>query len=167
MSRTPHSRRAPSRPIGLFILLCLSASTSILALPSRAQDPQQDAQQVAEAARQEKARKAAQQKKETHVYTNEDLKQSQILTQEHRSQIEARKNNSPATPANPVQPSVDAEKNSAPESLGEIARRYRRQKRENSQTAEAAAEAAKRQPSSRFPLDLSQPAFAAPAHRCG
>jgi nucleoid-associated protein YgaU len=156
--RTPHSRRAPSRPLGLSVLLCLCASTSFLTLPSRAQDPQQDAQQVAEAARQEKARKAAQQKKETHVYTNEELKQSQILTQQDRSRVEARKNNPPAAPASPVQPAVNAEKNSAPESLGEVARRYRRQKLENSE----AAEAAKRQPASRFPMDLSQPAFASP-----
>jgi nucleoid-associated protein YgaU len=130
-----------------------------MTLPSRAQDAQQDAQQVAEAARQEKARKAAQQKKESHIYTNEDLKQSQILTQQDRSRVEARKNNPAVTPANPVQPSVDAEKNSSPESLGEVARRYRHQKLENSQTAEATT---KRQPSSRFPMDLSQPSYAAP-----
>ena len=159
MSRTLLSRRAPTRPLGLCFLLYLCASTSLLTLPSRAQDAQQDAQKVADAARQEKARKAAQQKKESHVYTNEDLKQSQILTQQDRSRVEARKNNPAASPANPVQPAVNAEKNSAPESLGEVARRYRRQKLENSQAAEAAA---KHQPPSRFPLDLSQPSFAAP-----
>src|SRR5229473_3049174 len=158
MSSTPHPRRAHTRPLGLCILLCLSASASLLASPRRAQDAQQTPQQVAEAARREKERKAAQQKKESHVYTNEDLKQSQILTQQDRSRIEARKNNPPTTPENPAQPSVNAEKNSAPESLGETARRYRRQKLENSQ----AAEAAKRQPPSRFPMDLSQPSFAAP-----
>jgi nucleoid-associated protein YgaU len=158
MSRTPLSRRAPNRPLGLCILLYLCASTSLLTLPCRAQDAQQDAQQVAKAARQEKARKAAQQKKESHVYTNEDLKQSQILTQQDRSRVEARKNNPPATPDKPVEPSVNAEKNTAPESLGEVARRYRRQKIENSQ----AAEAAKPRTPSRFPMDLSQPAFAAP-----
>jgi len=125
------------------------ASTSLLTLPSRAQD----APSVAEAARQEKARQAMQQKKDSHVYTDEDLKQSQILTQQDRSRVEARKNNSPA------EPSVNAEKNSAPESVGEAARRYRRQKLENSQ----AAEAAKRQPPSPFPMDLSQPSYAAPA----
>jgi len=158
MSRTPRTRRAHNRPQSLCVLLCLCASTSVLTLPSRAQDAQQDTPQVAEAARQEKARKAAQQKKESHVYTNEDLKQSQILTQQDRSRAEARKNNSPAKPAKPVEPSVNAEKNSAPENLGEVARRYRRQKLENPQ----AAEAAKRQPASRFPMDLSQPSFAAP-----
>jgi len=98
MSRTPHSRRAPSRPLGLCVVLCLCASSSILTLPSRAQDAQQDAEQVGEAARQEKARKAAQQKKDSHVYTNEDLKQSQILTLQDRSRVEARKNNPATTP---------------------------------------------------------------------
>src|SRR6266481_4511472 len=138
MSSTPHSRRAHTRPLGLCILLCLSASASLLASPCRAQDAPKNTQQVSEAARREKARKAAQQKKESHVYTNEDLKQSQILTQQDRSRIEARKNNPATTPANPAQPSVNAKKNSAP------------------------AEAAKRQPPSRFPMDLSQPSFAAP-----
>ena len=158
MNRAPHSRRATSRPLGLCILLCLSASTSILTLPCRAQDSQSDSPSVADAARQEKARKAAQQKKESHVYTNEDLKQSQILTQQDRSRVETRKNNSPATPGKPVEPSVNAEKKSALESLGEVARRYRHQKLENSQ----AAEATKRQPASRFPMELSQPSYATP-----
>jgi len=154
MSRTPLSRRALSRSHGLCALLCLCASATLLTLPSRAQD----AQNVAEAARKEQARKAAKQKKESHVYTNEDLKQSKILTQQDRSRVEARKNNSPRTPDKPVEPAVNAEKNSAPESLGEVARRYRRQKLENSQ----AAEAAKRQQASHFPMELSQPSFAAP-----
>jgi len=158
MNRAPHSRRAPNRPLGLCAVLCFFASTSILSLPSRAQEAQQDTQQITEAARQEKDRKAAQQKKETHVYTNEELKQSQILTQQDRSRVEARKNNPAPTPGHPPNPSVNAEKNPAPESLGEVARRYRRQKLENSE----AAEAAKRQPASRFPMDLSQPTFASP-----
>jgi nucleoid-associated protein YgaU len=161
MHRTPHFRRAPSRPFGLFALLCLSASTSIFTLPSRAQDTQQNSQQAADAARQEKARKPAQPKKDSHVYTNEDLKQSQILTRQDRSRVEARKNNPPAAPNQPADLSVNAEKKSAPESLGEVARRYRREKLEASQAAEAEA-AAKRQPSSRFPMDLSQPSYAAP-----
>ncbi|HET6929514.1 MAG TPA: LysM peptidoglycan-binding domain-containing protein [Candidatus Acidoferrum sp.] len=159
MSRTPNSRRAPSRLLGL-CLLSLCASASLLAPPARAQDAQPaDEKPVAEAARQEQSRKAAQQKKDSHVYTNEDLKHSQILTPQDRSRVEARKNNSPAVPGKPADPSVNAEKNSAPESLGEVARRYRRQKQEASQ----AAEAAKRQPASRFPMDLSQPSLAAPA----
>ena len=159
MSCTPPFRWAPDRPLGRCALLCFCVSTFLPTLPSRAQDAQQDTQQVAEAARQEKARKAAQQKKESHIYTNEDLKQSQILTQQDRSRVEARKNNPAAAPGKPAEPSVNAEKNSAPESLGEVARRYRRQKLENSQ----AAEPAQRPPQSRFPMYLSQPSYAAPA----
>jgi len=140
-------------------LLYFCASASLLTLPSRAQGAQQNSQPVAEAARQEKARQAAQQKKDSHVYTNEDLKQSQILTPQDRSRVEARKNNPAAAPGKPAAPAVNAEKNSAPESLGEVARRYRRQQLENSQ----AAEAAKRLPQSRFPMELSQPSYAAPA----
>ena len=158
MHRTRSSRWASSRPLGLGVALFLCASGSLLAPASRAQDVQPDSPSVAEAARAEKARKAARQKKDSHVYTNEDLKQAQILTQQDRAQVEARKNNSPAAPAVPADPAVNAEKNSAPESLGEVARRYRRQKLENAQ----AAEAARRQPASRFPMDLSQPSFAAP-----
>ena len=54
------------------------------------------AQDVADAAKQERARKEAQQKKSKHVYTEEDLKRAQILTPEDRAQLEARKNQ--ATP---------------------------------------------------------------------
>jgi nucleoid-associated protein YgaU len=158
MHRTPTSRWAPGWPFGLCVALCLCASASLLTPRLHAQDAQPDSQSVAEAARAEQARKAAQQKNQSHIYTNEDLKQSQILTQRDRAQVEARKNNSPATPADPVQPSVNAEKNAAPESLGEVARRYRRQKLEASQ----AAEAAKQQPTARFPMNLAQPSFAAP-----
>src|SRR5258707_13923873 len=99
MSSTPHSRRAHTRPLALCILLCLSACASLLASPCRAQDAPKNTQQVSE---------AAQQKKESHVYTNEDLKQPQILTKQDRSRIEARKNNPSTTPANPAQPSVNA-----------------------------------------------------------
>jgi nucleoid-associated protein YgaU len=158
MHRTPSSRWAPSRPLGLCVALYLCASASLLTTRLRAQDAQPDSQSVVEAARAEQARKAVQQKNQSHVYTNEDLKQSQILTQHDRAQVEARKNNSPATPATPADPAVNAEKNSAPDSLGEVARRYRRQKLEASQ----AAEAAKQQPAARFPMNLAQPSFAAP-----
>jgi nucleoid-associated protein YgaU len=49
-------------------------------------------QDVAEAAKQERARKEAQQKKSKHVYTEEDLKRAQILTPEDRAELEAKKN---------------------------------------------------------------------------
>jgi nucleoid-associated protein YgaU len=94
-----------------------------------------NAQDVAEAARQEKARKAAQsQKQPPHVYTNDDLKQPQILTPEDRAPVEARKKNS-APPSVTKTPPADAptqdaaaDDSAAPESLGEIARRLRREK---------------------------------------
>ncbi|MGB8321918.1 MAG: hypothetical protein WCE52_03055, partial [Candidatus Acidiferrum sp.] len=134
-------------------LLC--ASLFIPPAPLRAQDPQD----VAEAARKERARKAAavQQKKESHVYTNDDLKQSKILTDEDRARVDARKNE-PANPANaPAMPSFDAENSPAPDSLGEVARRYRREK-----AAREAEEAAKSLSPSLFQMDLTRPALAMP-----
>src|SRR6266568_1481782 len=49
------------------------------------------AQDVAEAARQERAQKESKQKKSKHVYTEQDLKGAQILTPEDRAQVEAQK----------------------------------------------------------------------------
>lgn len=83
------------------------------------------AQDVAEAARQEQARKANQQKKK-HVYTEEDLKRAQILTPEDRAQVEARKNQQPLPAEKQSQDSVDAQALPPDVSLGEVARRYRR-----------------------------------------
>jgi nucleoid-associated protein YgaU len=134
-------------------LLC--ASLFIPPAPLRAQDPQD----VAEAARKERARKAAaaQQKKESHVYTNDELKQSKILTDEDRARVDARKND-PANPVNqPAMPSFDVENSPAPDSLGEVARRYRREK-----AAREAEEAAKSLPPSLFQMDLTHPALATP-----
>src|SRR6266851_6806042 len=67
------------------------------------------AQDVAEAARQEQARKTSQQKKTKHVYTDEDLKRAQILTPEDRAQVEARKNQQPLPAEDQSQDSVDAQ----------------------------------------------------------
>ena len=84
------------------------------------------AQDVAEAARQEQARKTNQQKKAKHVYTDEDLKRAQILTPEDRAQIEAMKNQQ-SLPAEDQPPdSLDAQALPPDVSLGEVARRYRR-----------------------------------------
>jgi resuscitation-promoting factor RpfA len=155
MSRNCLDRRGPSRPLSVCVSALLCASIFLPASPLSAQDPQD----VAEAARQEKARKAAQQKKEAHVYTNDDLKQSQILTEEDRARVEARKND-PGNPVNrPVMPSFEVENSPAPQSLGEIARRYRREKAQRD-----AEEAAKSLSPSLFPMDmnLGQPAFAVP-----
>jgi|SRR5919108_1534443 nucleoid-associated protein YgaU len=79
------------------------------AAPGRAQDQAQDQtqnqkdQSVAEAARQERARKETQQKKSKRVYTAEDLKREHILTPEHRAQLEARKGQQPSAPTNTQQ----------------------------------------------------------------
>jgi len=85
------------------------------------------AQDVAEAARQEKARKAADAKPSRHVYTDEDLKRAVILTPEDRARLEAHRIYS-----NPGPLQQNAEKlpdnNELSESLGEIARRYREEK---------------------------------------
>ncbi len=84
------------------------------------------AQDVAEAARQEQARKTSQQKKTKHVYTDEDLKRAQILTPEDRAQVEARKNQQPLPAEDQSQDSADAQALPPAVSLGEVARRYRR-----------------------------------------
>jgi nucleoid-associated protein YgaU len=155
MSRHRPVRRDPSRPLSIFMSALLCASLFIPPAPLRAQDPQD----VAEAARKERARKAAaaQQKKESHVYTDDDLKQSKILTEEDRARVDARKNE-PANPVNaPAMPSFDAENSPAPDSLGEVARRYRREK-----AAREAEEAARSLSPSLFPMDLTRPALAAP-----
>ena len=115
------------------------------------------AQEVADAARQERARKAEQNQKSPHVYADEDLKRDRILTPEDRARAEARKKqNSPASnhpenaealPLGPAEPT---------ESLGEIARRYRLEKEEKD-----AAEAAKKKLAP-FPYTPAEPSFAAP-----
>ncbi len=109
-----------------------------------------NAQDVAEAARQEKARKAAQAQKQSHVYTNEDLQHSQILTPEDRTVAEARKKNAAPPAVNETSPAnVPTQDAAAPESLGEIARRARREK------AARQAEQARRVPAPvPFPMEL-------------
>lgn len=86
------------------------------------------AQDVAEAARQEKARKENQQKKSKHVYTDEDLKRAQILTPEDREEVEARKQQQPLPlpGAKESQDSMDVQTLPADLPLGDVARRYRR-----------------------------------------
>ena len=116
-----------------------------------------NAQDVAEAARQEKARKAAQGKPKSKVYTDEDLKKAQILTQEDRARAEAANKEPGVLPAPPPTQSVDAGNESSPESLGEIARRYRREKE-----ARRAEQAEKLQPPSLFKMDLPKAALASP-----
>lgn len=114
---------AVSRQIFRLIRLCtpvfvLSACT-VLAVPRCS------AQDVAEAARQERAQKEKQ-KKAHHVYTEEDLKKVEILTPEDRAEVEARKNAPEGSaPADKPADAVDAQAMPADEPLGDVARRYR------------------------------------------
>src|SRR5216683_7886579 len=84
------------------------------------------AQDVADTAKQEQARKESQQKKSKHVYTEEDLKRAQILTPEDRAEVEARKKQQPPPGAESSQDPIDALALPPDAPLGDIARRYRR-----------------------------------------
>jgi nucleoid-associated protein YgaU len=86
------------------------------------------AQDVADAARQEQARKQNQQKKSKHVYTDEDLKRAQILTPEDRGEAEARKTQKPPPGMEDAQDPLDAQALPPDAPLGDVARRYRKQR---------------------------------------
>jgi nucleoid-associated protein YgaU len=86
------------------------------------------AQDVAEAARQERAQKESKQKKSKHVYTDQDLKRAQILTPEDRAQVEAKKNQPTAYPAEKPAEAVDAQSLASNAPLGDVARQLRKQK---------------------------------------
>jgi nucleoid-associated protein YgaU len=99
--------------------------------------PKSYSQDVAEAARQERARKEAAQKKTKHVYTAEDLKRARILTPEDQAELEAKKNQPAPTTAQKSEEAVDGSavaREDNPQSLpadvplGDVARRYRREK---------------------------------------
>ncbi len=132
-------------------MLCIIAFAAISA---KAQDAPQD---VVEAARQEKARKAAQaesaSRNETHIYTNEDLKRPRILVEEESARVAAHRQNSVApSPAPAVTKSLaasDADKSSGGDSLGAVARRYRREKSERE-----AKQASAIPPTSHFHLEI-------------
>src|SRR5260370_16888675 len=89
--------------------------------------PRCTAQDVAEAARQERTRKESQQKKTKHVYTDQDLKRAQILTPEDRAQ-EARKNQPTSPASQKPQEAMDAQSLPADAPLGDVARHFRKQK---------------------------------------
>lgn len=113
---------------------------------------QSHAQDVAEAARQERARKESQAKKSKHVYTNEDLKRDKILTPEDRAQVEAKKSQ-PGVPAVPQrQKTFDAGLLPPNAPLGDVARKFRAEK-----------ELKKLQEPGQFHIPASEaPAFASP-----
>jgi hypothetical protein len=131
----------------------------------RSQTPDENPS-VAEAARQERARKQSQQRKTGHVYTAEDLKREHILTPKDRAELETRKNQPSATPPGPqkledgavgatVAQGAHAARrvaNSAEVPLGDIARRVRREK-----------ESQQLQRSEHFPLPFADaPVLASP-----
>jgi nucleoid-associated protein YgaU len=140
--------RGPSREWRRNIF-CAIVLFSFCALATRGQD-------VAEAARQEKARKAAEQKSTPHVYTEEDLKRAAILTPDDKARVEARKRQQNGSPA---QQNAEQKPNDAgplDESLGEIARRYRQEK------AAREAELDAKKKIDPFPYDLPENSLAAP-----
>ncbi len=110
------------------------------------------AQDVAEAARQERARKESKQKESKHVYTEQDLKRAQILTPEDRAQLEAKKNQPAPPSAEKSAEAVDAQSLASDAPLGDVARRFRKQK-----------ESRKLQQSAEFHLPFADaPALASP-----
>jgi nucleoid-associated protein YgaU len=155
------------------VLLFASLSAAEFA---RAQDSSSDAssQDVAEAARQARARKAAQSQNSahgnSHVYTNEDLQQAQIVARAAKGRGDSAGNSSVEAraeiPTNQIPaavkpalagPSVAEAAPDAPagESLGEVARRYRQEK------AQREAERASKLPAaSPFHLPVAEPALA-------
>jgi len=113
------------------------------------------AQDAAEAARQEQARKAAESKTSHHVYTENDLKRAKILTPEDQAKVAARKNN----PSEKKEEQANGAGEGAPgeESLGEVARRYRKEKVER-EAARATGQGGR----SQFPMKLPEATMAAP-----
>jgi LysM repeat protein len=124
--------------------IVLSSCLFYGATPCRAQEaPSQD---VAVAARQERARKESE-KKPPHIYTEEDLRRPKILTADDEARLAAaRKLPPPSAPAQAAD-SLDANADPTHLPLGDVARHYRNAKR----LAEPA-----------FHLPATQPAFASP-----
>jgi LysM repeat protein len=146
-TRKPHvhmrvSLRTPLR-CGFAILICSCLFAG--AAQCRARAPQD----VAEVARQERARKD-QPKKEKHVYTDEDLRRAKILTPDDAASIEARRKQQPAPNQEQTDAPLDANAELPQLPLGDIARRYRDAKR------------AAQIPDT-FHLPFDEPVFASPA----
>jgi nucleoid-associated protein YgaU len=117
-------------------------------LRAQSDDSQQNAQDVAEAARQARARKQ-QPTEPKHVYTNEEIHRAKILTPEDQARAAAANRKQPVNPAakENAEP-LDANSAPAQEPLGDVARRYRNARRDS-------------QKNSPFHLP-PQPEFAAP-----
>jgi len=108
------------------------------------------AQDVAAAARQQRTQKESEQKKSKHVYTEQDLRRARILTPKDRAQLEARKNQT-APPLAEKSQETDAQSLPPDAPLGDVARRFRRQK-----------ESQKLQQSAEFHLPFSDAVLASP-----
>lgn len=141
MCTTPNIRRKdvlssalPRICARVVFALVLGFTSLFSAQQLRAQsDDSQNGQDVAEAARQERARKQKQSAK--HVYMNEDLHRGKILTPEDQLRAEAKRKQSapPATQQN-AEP-LDANSNTPQEPLGDVARRYRNAQRDSQKTS--------------------------------
>ena len=139
-----HTRVPLRQPLrcGLSILICSCLFAG--AAQCRSRGPQD----VAEAARQERARKE-QGKKSKHVYTDEDLRRATILTPDDEARVEASRKPQAAPIEEQAQGPVDAEGALGQLPLGDIARMYR--------NAKLAAQAP-----DPFHLPFDEPTFAAP-----
>jgi nucleoid-associated protein YgaU len=146
-SSTPHLHRRISlrQPLRCGFTIVLCSCLFFGATQCRAQG----SQDVAEAARQERARKEQQAKKQQHVYTDEDLRRAKILTHEDEAVVEAKRKQQPAPTEEQAQAPIDANTGLAQLPLGDIARRYR--------NAKLAAQAP-----DPFHLPFDEPVFAAP-----
>src|SRR5271154_1609767 len=151
MERARPKPRGPSRRNAMCSVALVCALSLFLPVIARAQDD------VAEAARQEKARKDGQAKKSRRVYTNEDLNKKEILDPEDRAAVEAKKKETAPVPSAVPAPPVESENAQPTESLGEVARRYHAEKE-----SRRAEEALRKQTPSQFPMNIAQPALAHP-----
>jgi len=125
-SSKPHLHRRVSlrQPLRCGFTIVLCSCLFFGATQCRAQD----SQDVAEAARQERARKEQQAKKQKHVYTDEDLHRTKILTPEDEALVGAKRSQQPAPIEEQAQAPIDANTGLAQLPLGDIARRYRNAK---------------------------------------
>jgi nucleoid-associated protein YgaU len=145
------NRIAPSLPHGKALAVVALLCATLASVPLRAQD-----QGVAEAARQARERKAAQQDAAHHVYTDEDLKRNKVLTPEDENRTISRTAPQSTPEKQNTEPQVADENQNAP-SLGEVARRYHQEK-----AVRQAEQAAKSTAPSRFPLDVPANTLAVP-----
>jgi nucleoid-associated protein YgaU len=139
-----HRRVSLRQPLSCGFTIVLCSCLFFGAAQCRAQA----SQDVAEAARQERARKD-QTKKQKHVYTDEDLRRAKILTPEDGALVEAKRKLQAQPAEEQAQAPIDADTGLAQLPLGDIARRYR--------NAKIAA-----QPADPFHLPFDELVFAAP-----